>query len=72
MEQLEQKKPTEENKPAFRFLKDEINKFGKKPIKIIELGINKFEKDYPLQIEIAEKVRIFIEDYKKIQEFIQN
>ena len=76
VEQLEAQNPTQENKPAFEFLQGEFSKVekvsAKSLTKVIKLIINKFDKDYPHQKEISEKVKIFIEDYKKMQESRKN
>ena len=72
VEQLHQKNSSQDNKPAFDFIKSEFSEIIKNPardpLKVIESTINKFEKNYPNQKEIvAEKLRNFIESYKKLR-----
>ena len=82
VEQLEHKKPTQANRPAFSFLKAEISKLKrgavKNPGKFLQriesiIGdTGPFYDEYSNQKEIAKKLGAFIEIYQKIQEFIQN
>ena len=77
--QLEAKNPTEENKPAFEFLKGEISK--RKGIKNTTIALEEIEKiigdtgpfyeKYPNQTEILEKIKIFLGSYKKMIENIK-
>ena len=80
VEQLHEKKPTQENKPAFEFLKKEISKLRDiKDFTIVLPQIDSiigdtgaFYDKYPNQKELAEKIKVFIEDYKKMQKSIKN
>ena len=76
VEQLSEKMLSEENYQAFEFLKTEIDKLKDTEnttivLQATELIINKFEKDYSHQTEILKKIRIFLENYMKIQENIK-
>ena len=86
VEQLEAKKPTQENKPAFAFLKvrigQEIEDTVKNPkipqeivfarmVSIID-DTEGFYERYPNQEEIAKKLKIFIIDYQKMHEKLKN
>ena len=66
----------EESYGASQFLQGELRKVEKSSTKnltkAINLIINKFDKDYPHQEKISENLKVFIENYKKIQESIKN
>ena len=80
VEQLQEQKPTEETKSAFEFLKKEISKLRDiKDFTIVLPQIDSiigdtgaFYDKYPDQKELAEKIKVFIEDYKKMQKSIKN
>ena len=86
VEQLQEQKPTEETKPAFEFLKTRIEEELKQTVKNPEIpkeivldriksmvsDTGTFDQKYPNQKEIAENLRVFVEDYQKIQEIIKN
>ena len=80
LKQFQEKKPTQENKPAFEFLQSRIEFLkGIKSSDIlreivqdhIQSIIDDFEKAYPKQKEISEKFKVFIADYTKMLENIK-
>ena len=77
VEQLHEKNSSQDNKPAFDFLKTEISHLrGILDSSIVLLKVDssiiEFKRFYPDQIKITEELRTFIESYKKMQNYIEN